>query len=98
MFQTVEKQKDASILGNLKIKEQVKIRETEYLKNPKRCLHCDKIITYNDMLLKKKFCNRSCAAKYNNTNRIVSEEQKRKTSETIKQKYNNYRNLWKIVC
>lgn len=45
------------------------------------CKHCNSKISEN-----KKFCNRSCAATYNNTHRIVSDETKKKLSETMKNK------------
>jgi predicted nucleic acid-binding Zn ribbon protein len=37
--------------------------------------------------LKNKFCNSSCAAKFNNSERIVSDESKQKRSKTLKDKY-----------
>ena len=50
-------------------------RQEEYLKNPDKCLFCN-----NDMLYialaernERKFCNRSCAAKFNNKNRLKSD-------------------------
>lgn len=47
-----------------------KARE-DYYKNPKVCLFCKKIIKVRDgqkpcQAVKKKFCNKSCSAKYNN--------------------------------
>lgn len=39
----------------------------EYNKNPKLCKCCNTIINYDNK--QKKFCNSSCAAKYNNANR-----------------------------
>jgi hypothetical protein len=57
--------------------------------NLKRCKHCDRLLDSN-----RKFCNRSCAASFNNIDRInngyvVSEDHKKKTSATLKQKYGN---------
>ncbi|QOI72457.1 putative HNH endonuclease [Erwinia phage pEa_SNUABM_50] len=43
------------------------------------CLQCNQEI--DD---KKKFCNKSCAAKYNNSHRILSEETKSKISKSLK--------------
>ena len=50
--------------------------EDKYLKNPKYCKNnnCGKIIPYNKK--RNKFCNRSCAAQYNNKNRQISEKSK----------------------
>ena len=50
-----------------------KHREEEYLKTPKLCLHCGKPIPYEDHK-RKKFCNSSCAASYNNTKRVTVEK------------------------
>lgn len=45
----------------------------EYYKNPKICLYCNKIIEVLDrkvsMIKQKKFCNSSCAGRYNNRNK-----------------------------
>lgn len=59
-------------------------RIIEYNKNPKRCLYCNAPISYERK--SAKFCNNSCAAKYNNSRRIVTDKSKRKTSETLKNK------------
>ena len=85
-------------------------RIKEYNKNPKRCLYCNAPISYERK--SAKFCNSSCAAKYNNRNRIVSEAQKEKTSKTIKSKplrevkcckcgkitYSNSTNYHNVLC
>lgn len=56
---------------------------------PNICLQCGKEITRKDRF-RKKICNSSCAAKYNNKGRIQSEETKKKrTSKTLKDKYRN---------
>src|ERR1035437_10962343 len=53
-------------------------------------LHLNKKIKYcpncNNVVTKKgnKFCNSSCAATFNNTNRIVSNETKHKMSQSAK--------------
>ena len=48
------------------------------------CIYCQKpIISY----YKKKFCNSSCAAKFNNKGRVRSTESKLKTSYTMKRGY-----------
>jgi len=48
--------------------QRVNTRE-QYLKNPKRCIFCDDIISYRENIKVAKFCNRSCGAKYNNKRR-----------------------------
>jgi hypothetical protein len=63
------------------LKEQ---RIKEYNKNPKCCLYCNAPISYERK--SAKFCNSSCAAKYNNHNRVVTEAHKEKTSKTMKSK------------
>ena len=50
------------------------------------CLQCGKELT-GENRLRKKFCDNSCAAKYNNKNRTVSEEQKQKVSNTLREKH-----------
>lgn len=49
-------------------KRAAKEREEEYLKNPKKCMHCGKPLPYKGHK-DKKFCSRSCSASYNNTKR-----------------------------
>ena len=41
-----------------------KIKEDEYLKNPKLCKHCQEIIPFNNKV--KQYCNQSCVAKHTN--------------------------------
>lgn len=55
---------------------------------PNICLFCGKEIEGKRRFVKK-FCNSSCAAKYNNKGRGVSEEQKNKISLTLHTKYVN---------
>ena len=75
-------------LGGIKSRKTAKLQKEqrikEYNKNPKRCLYCNAPISYERK--SAKFCNSSCAAKYNNHNRVVTEAQKEKTSKTIKSK------------
>lgn len=78
----LENAKNASMIGNLKIQELKEKRIEEYNKNPKLCKECKKPIIYKEKN-KKEFCNSSCAAKFNNKKRIVSEEQKLKTSMSL---------------
>lgn len=46
------------------------------------CPHCDKPVMGN-----KRFCNSSCAAKYNNTRRKLSGETKEKIAEKLSKKF-----------
>jgi hypothetical protein len=54
-----------------------------------KCKHCDSDIPYvNKNSKTKKFCNQSCAAKYNNSKRPpLSDEHRRKISEGLKKRY-----------
>ena len=63
----------------------------------KTCLECDKIIEINTKYdVYKKFCNSSCAAKYNNKRRTHTEQTKLKISHSINNRilknteYKNY--------
>lgn len=52
-------------------------------KTPNKCLYCGKELEGKDRF-RKKFCNSSCSASYNNKKRgPVKEETKRKTSESL---------------
>lgn len=60
-----------------------------YNQNPNICLQCnEKIYCHNSKNLSetklKKFCNRSCSAKYNNSKRVVTTETKNKISMSVK--------------
>jgi hypothetical protein len=46
-----------------------KNRRKEYLKNPKICKQCGKIIPFERRLRYNVFCNHACSALYNNPNR-----------------------------
>ena len=64
----------------------------EYNLHPKICLYCGAVIPYEKRHYSK-FCNSSCAAKFNNKKRNEngwkpSDEQRKKTSNTLKQYYN----------
>lgn len=105
-----ERGKLGAIKSSNVAKLQKEQRIKEYNKNPKRCLYCNAPISYERK--SAKFCNSSCAAKYNNRNRIVSEAQKEKTSKTIKSKplrevkcckcgkitYSNSTNYHNVLC
>ena len=59
--------------GQIMAKRQRETAIDEYYRNPNYCLQCNKTIEVNDQkvstIKKKKFCNQSCAAIYNNLNR-----------------------------
>ena len=57
----------------------------EKKKKTKYCLFCGKEIIGGDS--SKKFCNSSCAAKYNNKGRVVSKETREKLSNVLKKTY-----------
>lgn len=62
------------------LKKQLAIEK--YLENPNRCLNCNGILPYQS---RKKFCNRSCSATFNNKKRDASIY--RRQAETIKRKF-----------
>lgn len=53
----------ASVATNEKRKQD---RILKYLKNPSRCLQCSEVMPYEKRQCKYRFCDRSCAATYNN--------------------------------
>jgi len=62
--------------------------KTEYLLKPNYCLECDEAIPLDETksiahTLIKKFCNRSCAAKYNNKRRKLTDSTKEKISSSL---------------
>lgn len=63
---------------------------TNNLINEKRkfCLFCGKEIIDGDY--RKKFCDSSCAASYNNSGRLISDETRFKISSTLKKKYTEH--------
>ena len=69
----------------LEKQRQQKIERVEkYYANPTRCKKCNAPLKYNKK--RNVFCSKSCAATFNNTGRVVSEEQKLKTSRTHKKR------------
>ena len=60
--------RDAGIIGSKKAaivnKQRYEERIEKYNQNPKRCLKCDKPISYESR--RNKFCSKSCATSYNN--------------------------------
>ena len=78
-----------------KLLEKEGIDWKEWLKNnkikeKKYCLHCGKEIAYN-----KKFCSTSCAAKYNNAKREISEEIRVKISHSLQKRNPNFNGAYK---
>lgn len=72
----------ARIRGLQQIKENKKLRIDEYDLNPNVCKQCNNSLSYSDK--HKKFCNNSCAAKYNNTRRKPrTEASRKKTSKKL---------------
>jgi predicted RNA-binding Zn-ribbon protein involved in translation (DUF1610 family) len=86
----IENAKNAGVKGNLRIQELKEKSVNEHYDNPKLCKECSAIIPY-EKKNEKNFCNSSCSAKFNNRNRIVSEEQKLKTSITLLSKRADYK-------
>ncbi len=78
----IENAKKASVLGNRKIQEIKNKRVEKYNNNPNLCLNCNNSLPYDKR--KNKFCSSSCSASYNNKNRIITDEQKSKTSLSLK--------------
>lgn len=72
----------ASILGRKKLQELKKQRIQNYNSDPNYCICCNQPIQYEKK--NNKFCSSSCSATFNNKNRIVTEEQKIKTSKSLK--------------
>jgi hypothetical protein len=56
-----------------------------YNKNPTLCKCCNKPQDYSKR--KNQFCSKSCAASYNNTGRVRTEESKLKTSKSVIEAY-----------
>lgn len=62
---------EAGKIGNLRSRETALRKQEErietYLKTPKKCKHCEKVLEYNERT--KTFCGSSCAATFNNRQR-----------------------------
>jgi len=88
-FET-EQHKQNAKLGLEVARKQLKVKEEErhfqYSLDPTKCLFCNSILDYKDK--NKKFCSKSCAAKYNNKLRVPRNKESREvTSKTLKEKY-----------
>lgn len=68
----------SSLGGKARAKKQKEEAENKYYKAPNYCKYCGKIIEINgrkvSKIRAKKFCNNSCAAKYNN--RLINKKKK----------------------
>ena len=86
----------AGKLGCIKLRE---LAIERYYKNLNYCLQCGKIIDVADgvapcITKEKKFCNKSCAASYNNTRKdkkVISDDEKNRRKERDKEYSKKYR-------
>lgn len=58
------------------------------------CLYCGKELDLTNRDKRSKFCNSSCAAKYNNSKRKHSEETKQKISKALTKNNNGHVAKW----
>jgi len=68
---------------SLAFEQKKKVREIEYLKDPKRCKFCNEIISFSKKNDNYSFCSHSCSASFNNKSER-SEETKVRISNGIK--------------
>lgn len=88
---------NARKLGLVKINENKKNRIKQYYLNPNKCIFCNKSILYNKK--NNKFCNSSCAASFNNLNRILSIETKEKIGKSLSGIKRNIKTIRKcVIC
>jgi hypothetical protein len=64
-----------------------KLKEIEYLKNPKYCACCNSVLSYNKR--KNKFCNHTCSASITTIGRISTNETKKKQSKALREYYDS---------
>lgn len=84
----------------VKFCEENRLNADEIIQNnnkPNICLQCGREITGKNRF-RKKFCNSSCAAKYNNKGRMQSEETKEKISKTLNDYYLNLDLCKERIC
>ncbi len=81
----IENVKKVSVLGNKKIQELKEQRIKNYNLSPKVCNYCESSLSYEDR--HKSYCNSSCAAKYNNSKRILSKETKEQIKTSLLEYY-----------
>lgn len=76
------KHREAGITGGIATKQKWDKIKEEYLKtNPSKCLNCKTTLLYKHR--NNKFCSKSCSVSVSNKERFISNEQKRKTSNTL---------------
>lgn len=68
--------------------ESAKHRREHYSCSPNHCSYCNTALDYDAR--NNKYCSHSCAAIVRNTGRILSNQQKSKTSVTLKKKFRTY--------
>lgn len=93
-----ENAKNASKKGVNKIKELKIERIAVYNLTANRCLCCDEIIDYAKR--RNKFCSKSCSAKINNINRIITDEHRNNTSLSLSGRIKEKKEIKKkcIIC
>ncbi len=77
---------NASKEGIKKIKELKEERIKKYYENPNLCKQCGESISY-EKKNSNVFCGSSCSATFTNKTKIISKEQKDKTSKKLKEKH-----------
>lgn len=84
-----------NVYVNKHLRDYSKISESnsldkKYYNNPKKCIKCDVIISYENR--RNKYCSHSCAASETNKGRVVSEFTKNKHKKSL-QKYYKINNI-----
>lgn len=86
MYQGSEEQKEnarrVAKLGHARQSELKALREARYNIAPKVCKHCRCPLAYDKRA--NSFCSSACSASCNNTGRVVTDEQRKKTSKSLK--------------
>ena len=72
-----------------------KLSREEYEQNPKLCKHCGKPISWENRL--GEFCSRSCVASETNKTREISEETRKKISESLQKRSPNFDGIIKPI-
>jgi very-short-patch-repair endonuclease len=83
------------VLGLNKIQENKNERIKEYNLTPNRCSECHNVLNYEKR--KNKFCSSNCSATYNNKNRVLSDNTKRKIGDSINRYNVNNPNKQKAI-
>lgn len=77
-LKNIEKARLIAVEKNIEIKNG---RIEKYKNNPNKCNFCDKPLNYCKK--NNKFCSSSCAAKYNNSGRVLSDKTKNKIRKAL---------------